>query len=593
LLARTRRCEADPRDTRRSLAEAESLATAHALDLQRAFVAENLAFLHVRRGDVPTALARMEEAERRHAALGANAATVLLDRGELLLAVGLLPEAREAARTAVAELTRARWRNARTQAELLLAEACLATGEVALARRTATAAARGFRQQQRPELEALARQLVLRCRLATGEPRRGAAREALAIAERLDGAGLALQALDTRLLAARLHLEQGDVRAARCALDGAGSARNRGPVALRVRAWHAEGLLRAAEGRRSGALAALRVGARLVEEHQAALGATDLRASVSASRSALVALGLELSLRRGRPRDVLAWADRGRATALLTRPVRPPNDPDLAQRLGELRGVVATIDEARSAGRPTDGLVGRQLQLERIVRDLARRSSAPGLAGEHPSAGALVAAVVDGVLVEFLEHQGCLLAVTVASGRVRRHEVARLDAVLHQLDHLQFAMRLLASGHSRPSAQSAGLELARELGRRLDKVILGPIRPALGDRPLVVVPTGRLQALPWSFLPACRGRPVTVAPSAALWYKAVRTPLHAGPLVAVAGPDLEAAPAEVRAIGRIHRGAQILTGTAWPTSAHDWPARASGTSPPTDGSGPTTLSSPT
>jgi tetratricopeptide (TPR) repeat protein len=542
------------------LEQAEALATAHGLDLQRAVAIENLAFLHVRRGDVPKALARLDEAERRQAAVGMHAATVRIDRGELLLGVGLLPEAREAAETAVAELRRARWHSARSEAQLLLAEAYLAAGDIAAARRTAGAAARGFRRQQRLGLEALARQLVLRCRLATGEGQRAAAREALMIAAQLDRTGFTLQALDTRLLAARLHLEQGDIPAARHALDGSASARGRGPVALRVRAWHAEALLRVAEGRRSGALAALHAGARLVEEYQAALGATDLRSSVSAARSGLVGLGLDLSLRGGHARDVLHWADQGRATALLTRPVRPPNDPDLAQRLGELRGVVAAIDEARSSGRPVDALVRRQLDLERAVRDLARRSSAPGMAGQHPSVDALVATVGEGALVEFVEHGGVLHAVTVAAGHVRRHEVAPLDTVLHRLEHLQFGLRRLISGHRRPAGLAAALQLVRELGGRLEEDLLRPLRPVLGDRPLVVVPTGRLQALPWSLLPGCRGRPVTVAPCAALWYQAVRTPLRAGPVVAAAGPDLEAAEDEVRALGRIHPGAQVLTG---------------------------------
>ena len=293
------------------LEQAESLATAHGLDLLHAFAVESLAFLHVRRGDVPAALARLHEAERRHAAVGTQAATVLLDRAELLLAVGLFPEAREAAETAVDALTRARWGSARSEAQLLLAEAHLAAGAFEAARRAAAAAARGARRQQRPGLEALAHQLVLRSRLAAGVGARGAAREALAISESLGHTGFTLQALDTRLLAARLELDLGHVDAARRVLGSAAPARGRGPVALRVRAWHAEALLRAAEGRRAAALAGLRAGVRLVEEHQATLGATDVRSSVSASRSALVDLGLALSLRGGRAREVLAWPSEG------------------------------------------------------------------------------------------------------------------------------------------------------------------------------------------------------------------------------------------------------------------------------------------
>jgi tetratricopeptide (TPR) repeat protein len=545
------------------LAQAEYLATARELDLQRAFAVENLAFLHIRRGDVPAALSRLDEAERRLAALGARAATVLLDRSELLLSVGLLPEAREAAESALEDLTRTRRRSARPQAQLLLAEALLQAGQVRSARVVATRARATFVRQQRPEWVALARLLVLRCRLAAGERVLPSADGVLEVAGRLDAAGWSLQAFDTRLLAARLLLQHGDATGARTLLADSVAHPRVAPVALRVRAWHAEALLRLAEGRRPAALSALRTGVRLVEEHQATLGATDVRSSVSSSRAELVTLGLDLSLGAGRPRDVLLWAERGRATALLTRPARPPNDPELAERLGELRGVVAALEEARAAGRPLEALTRHQLQLERSVRDLARRSSQTGRTGVravHPSPDALAAALEDRALVEFVEHDGSFLAISVVDGQVRLDQVARADAVLPLLDHLQFALRRLTRTSAPAVSVTAAVELLGELGVRLDQALLAPLRRRLGDRPVVVVPTGRLQGLPWALLPTCAGRPVTVAPSAALWSLAAARPRRAGPVAAVAGPDLPAAVGEVGAVGRLYRGAGTLDG---------------------------------
>ncbi|WP_244211386.1 C50 family peptidase, partial [Amycolatopsis kentuckyensis] len=58
--------------------------------------------------------------------------------------------------------------------------------------------------------------------------------------------------------------------------------------------------------------------------------------------------------------------------------------------------------------------------------------------------------------------------------------------------------------------------LAERTARRLDDLLLAPL--PLGDGPLVIVPTGRLHELPWPALPGCRGRPVSLAPSAALWH---------------------------------------------------------------------------
>jgi hypothetical protein len=65
------------------------------------------------------------------------------------------------------------------------------------------------------------------------------------------------------------------------------------------------------------------------------------------------------------------------------------------------------------------------------------------------------------------------------------------------------------------------------------------------------VPSGAMAAVAWGSLPAGRGRPITVAPSASAWVAAsqIRRPgrVNAG-VVAVAGPDLPRAGAEARQV---------------------------------------------
>jgi tetratricopeptide (TPR) repeat protein len=542
------------------LIQAEQLCRSHGLHTQLTIVVENLAFLHVRRGDVPNALHFLDEAERRHAALGTRAGTVLLDRSELLLSVGLATEAREAAEGAVAELTRTRWRSAHPQAQLLLAEACLLEGDVSAARRAAAQAVVSFRRQRREEGAALARQLSVRCRLAdtgrAGLPVATIAR----LATTLEATGWLLPALDTRLLAARVALQHGDLAQARALLQQPRSARRRGSVELRARAWHAEALVRLAEGRPQAALSALGAGVRLVEEHQATLGATDLRSSMSSHRCELVDLGLGLSLRAGRARGVLVWAERGRATALLTRPLRPPEDPILAQHLVELRGVVAELEQAQGEGRPTDALVRRQASLERTVRDRARRASGAGTRVLRPGVAELAAALGDLALVEYLEHEGCLFAVTVVAGRARLWSLGLAGSVLPLLDHVPFALRRLTRGNVPTRSRQAALQLLGDVGQRLDRALLEPMRREIGERALVVVPNGPLQGLPWSLLPSCAGRPVTVNPSAALWHRANSRPRHRGGVLVVAGPGLPAAEPEVLAVAKVYPRATLLRG---------------------------------
>jgi tetratricopeptide (TPR) repeat protein len=112
------------------LDEAEEVCRTNGLDLQLAFVYDNIAFLHIRKGDVPAALHWLDVAEQAHTALGARAGAVLVDRGELLLSVGLVAEARTAAARAVEEFSRLRRRIQLPQAQLMLAETALLDGDV-------------------------------------------------------------------------------------------------------------------------------------------------------------------------------------------------------------------------------------------------------------------------------------------------------------------------------------------------------------------------------------------------------------------------------------------------------------------------------
>ena len=82
-----------------------------------------------------------------------------------------------------------------------------------------------------------------------------------------------------------------------------------------------------------------------------------------------------------------------------------------------------------------------------------------------------------------------------------------------------------------------------------------------------MVPTGILMTVPWSVLPGCAGRPVTVTPSATTWLTASRrlSACRLDPQAAallVAGPGNERGASEVRAIAALRPHATTLLGTA-------------------------------
>ena len=147
---------------------------------------------------------------------------------------------------------------------------------------------------------------------------------------------------------------RGRLQAARGDLARAAQARRRGPADLRAAAWYAEAMLRLASHDNRGATAALKAGLRVVDEHAASLGATDLRVHATGLGADLAEQGVRLAVASGKPVAVLEWIERFRAGTLRRRPVRPPSDARLAAELAELRRITAELarDDCRRAEIP-------------------------------------------------------------------------------------------------------------------------------------------------------------------------------------------------------------------------------------------------
>jgi tetratricopeptide (TPR) repeat protein len=547
------------------LREAERLCRALGLELSLGFVQQNLGWVRSVQGDVPAALHHLDEAERRFTSMGVGLGELLSDRSQLLLAASLVSEARQAAAQAVELVERDRRRLQLPEARLLLAEAASLDGHPGQAVVQAQRAVREFCRQQRPEWATLGRFVLMRARQADGGPPVGV-RWAARLADELAVAGWPGASVEAHLLAGRAALDRRQEAEGRRQLELAGSQRrSRGPALLRARAWYAEALLRRASADRRGTRAAVRTGLRVLDEHRAALGATDLRAHAAAHRTDLAELGLDIAFDDARPDVVLRWAEERRASHLLLNPVRPPDDPELAQLLGELRMAQSDIDAARSVGHVPPSLQRRQVELEKTIRDHCRRvtGGSTGYARSSLALDTLPAALGDDVLVEFLVRGATLHAVSQVDGHTRLHDLGPLCALDDLVDRVPFALHRLARNRSRASCDAA-LALLRQTARQVDAIVLRPLQAVLADRSVVVVPTGPLQSLPWSILPSCVQRPVTVAPSAALWLDARRagsTGTSTGPVgppAVAAGPGLPGAAAEAEAVGGLHRSPALV-----------------------------------
>ena len=242
------------------------------------------------------------------------------------------------------------------------------------------------------------------------------------------------------------------------------------------------------------------------------------------------------------------------------------------RRAGRAAPGSAEAEQELLAGRSAERLLARRRTLEDRVRRLSRRAAGPLFAppAEPPTVERLGAALGDAVLVELIatSSDGTLSAVTVRDGEPRLHALGSRDGSRKELDGLLFALRRLVLGHGSATAarEQVGIRAAR-----LQDAVLGPLAAVLGDRPLVVVPTGWLRSVPWALLPACVGRSVTVAPSAAVWLRAVQRPGRRrgrARVVLVSGPGLEGAAAEIDQLA-----ARTRRRSGWTARTRPWSRR--------------------
>jgi hypothetical protein len=540
------------------------------LDLPAGYAEQNLGCVKAQQGDVPASLRHFDAAAELYLRFDVVEPSLLLDRARVLLSVRLLGEARESAESAVAVCRQQKRDVHLPEAQLMLSTVALLQEDKTAALASAAEAVRRFRKLGHAHSLALAHYAWIQASLSADSAAVGHGRVAR-VADELEAAGWRVPALEARVLAARVAMESGRRIAARHHLELASKARFVGPADARARAWLAEAMLRRTDGRRRAASAALRAGLRIVEEFQATLGATELRAHVSVHRGAIASAGLRMALEDASPRAALWWAERGRAISLLLPSAEPSDDPELAHDLADLRSTMAEIEEARAAP-PFDDrlLIRRQVALERRIRDRSRTLEKSGnVSRERTVVSELVSAFSDATLLEFIEVNNERHAITVARGRVRIHPAGGRAEVQDLLKRVPFALRRLARHPTTWTQQGDGaMQMLRRAAATLDDLLLRPLSAEIGDRPLVIVPSSDLYSVPWSILESCAGRPTTVSPSANVWLQAVdRKPAPDQKAVVVAGPGLPGAAAEASTIASLYPKSTFLQGDQATTSA--------------------------
>jgi tetratricopeptide (TPR) repeat protein len=514
-----------------------------------------------RSGDLPAALSLFDEAASRYRALKVPTSGLSLDRCDALLAAGLTSEALAEADDAIRDIEQAHGRSTK-KAELLLtaANCALAAAQPQGAVERAQAAYRLFRSQQNVWGQAHTRLVLVQARYAVGPVSGRLLRAADEAADRLEELGSS-EATQAHLLAGRVALDLGRRADADRHLGVAARSRRRGAAMARASGWLAEALRARAASEPRRMLAACRRGLAVLEDHRLTLGASELRAQATARGGELAALAQLYAVHARRPRLLLAWTERWRATALTVPSVRPSADAELNAGLAALREVTSRLEEARREGAATGPLQREQLRLEGLVR--ARSLQAPGMTGAGRAVidvDALLDQLGAAQLVEIVDIDGTLHVLVCGAGRVRQFAAGRTEDAVRAADFAPFALRRLARGRAGDDADSARAIL-NAVGPELQDAILGPAAAQLGDAPIVVVPPGKLHAVPWALLPALGSRVFSVAPSAQAWMRArAARPPRSRRVTLARGPGLVTDGAEVPLLAEMYPDATVLSG---------------------------------
>ena len=507
------------------------------------------------RGDLPTALAHLDHAQMLYDRLDIFEADLFVNKCTVLLAAGLARDALGEVNAAVARIEQDHG-SATRRAELVYSSAlaAAATADFGLAQERSAEALRLFRRQQRPWWAARAELTLLRCRFGEDMDQAAALLPAARrVTTRLDAMDYA-RAIDAHLLTGRIALTAGRRDEAARHLRTAANARHRGQLRTRGVGWLAQATWAEAEQRWRGMLAACDRGLALLDLHLQTLGATELRTLATVNGAELADMALRHAVRRGDARLFLEWSERWRGTVLRVTPVRPSADSELVADLAALRNVAARVDSAQDSRAATPALERERRRLEAAVRQ--RVLHTPAIASDQAESfrtADLLDELGDTDLIELTDVDGQLHAVVVTGGQLHLVHVGPTKAAMHALAHALFALRREGTGRG-----THRLDLA-EIGRRLEVSLLGDSVRLLRGGPLVVVPTGKLHAVPWGLLPSLRERATAVTPSASAWLRARRTHRpEEDRVVLVGGPRLLTGDAEVRDLVRRYPDAMVL-----------------------------------
>ena len=510
----------------------------------------NLGYTHFLAGDLVTALRDFAAAHPTVAAEGpVMTAMVEQDRAEVLMAAGLVEEGSAALEAAAQAYARRRLHQRRGEAELALARS-LVDRHPADARVAARGALSRFRKTGATAWATRAEATLLAAEVEAGGARASIPDRGLGLAGVLEQQGLRWEAVRARLDVARVRVRLGHLEEARAGLPAL-RAMGTAPIAVRLLDRDVRADLAAAAGQPGRARQHLRAGLSDLHAWQSSFGSLDLQTGVAGQGVRLAARGLALAVESGKPDVLFEWSERARMLASRVQPVRAPEDEQIVADLTELREMAA-----ESGQRDPE----REAELRQRVRERAWQHRGSGEVADPVNLGELRAALdAETALVAYVVAADRVVALVVTTADLTWVDLGDRDRVDLLLGGLLPDLDVAASDLPDAMAGFVRQELADRLAS-IATVLVDPVLDAVGDRSVVLTPSGVLAGVPWTLLPGFTGRPVTVGQSATSWLARRTTPLRSATAGFVAGPRVARAEDEVNAAAKEWDGARVLTG---------------------------------
>lgn len=491
---------------------AEAIAEQIDMTVLQAQTVANRAVLLGRSRRLAAALSEFDRAAELFEAAGnphRPVAIMKIDRAEVLMHSGLLADAAEAGRSAIALVEPSKNAMLLGDALLMTARAELAAGHARAAMTSARHAEEVFVASDRVEMVSHARSIVVRASLAAARDIVAAEQplaDAVGVIESLRAAGWTDQA--DELAAARVRSarrwQRFDLVRSDVDLLRRGSVDGRRDTALA--GWWAEAVGRLDDGDAAGAVEACHNGLDVLD------GIVDEAPSLG-ERSAAMRMG-----------------------------------SDLSQLLIEISVDLGAADTALAAA---EGTRARALHEELVERERYRPLTRYGAERlRHELTGRLG----ERTLVEWILVRDRVWAVVFDQGGSRLVEVADRTDVVRARDRVRMWLDVATI---EPDGSS---ERAARAAAEIDRLLMEPLKLA-DSAGVVIVPTDLLHDIPWSGMPTFAGRPFSLAPNAQVWLEADH---RVGRLIRsvglVVGPGVEGSARERDAVAAAHPGVAVAAG---------------------------------